>query len=217
VANIVDAVSTAITRRSRRGPTKGDRKEAAILDTAWTLLGRQALASITVEDLARGAGISRSAFYFYFDSRDAVIGALSERVAADIRGATAAFFATTADGGRDDLRTAVAAYLDRWRTHGAVLRAMAALSEHDDDLRAFWDEVATELLADAAAAIDRARAEGRAAPAPPAAADLARVLFAMLWRTGYELSMEGASKRETARRVDAVTTVIARAVVGPAA
>src|SRR5262249_5293101 len=113
-----------------------------------------------------------------------------------------------------DLRAAVAAYLDRWRTHGAVLRAMAALSETDTDLRRFWDDVATELLTDAAAAIERERAAGRAAPGPPDAADLARVLFAMLWRTGYELSVEGASRREPERRVDAITTVIGRAVVG---
>ena len=34
--------------------------------------------AITIEELASGAGISRPTFYFYFDSREAVIRALSE-------------------------------------------------------------------------------------------------------------------------------------------
>ncbi len=202
------------TRRARRGPTKGDRKESAILDTAWQLLGRQPLASITVEDLAGGAGISRSAFYFYFDSRDAVIAALSDRVAADIRSAMSAFFTTSDDATIDDLRAAVAGYLERWHTHGSVLRAMSTLSESDADLRAFWDDLSRELLVEAEQAIERERAAGRALPGPPGAAELARVLFAMLWRTGYEISVAGSSKRETRLRVDAATAVIARALFG---
>ena len=210
---IINRMSTT-TRRGRRGPSKGERKESAILDTAWRLLGRQPLASITVEDLAAGAGISRSAFYFYFDSRDAVIAALSDRVADDIRGATTMFFTAPVDATVDHLRGAVAGYLDRWRTHGPVLRAMASLSESDPDLRAFWDDLARELLAESAAAIERERAAGRALPGPPAAEDLAQVLFAMLWRTGYEISVAVSPERETLRRVDAATAVIERAVFG---
>ena len=38
------------------------------------------MADITIEELASGAGISRPTFYFYFDSREAVIRALSEQV-----------------------------------------------------------------------------------------------------------------------------------------
>ncbi len=168
-----------------------------------------------MEDLSAGAGISRSAFYFYFDSRDAVIAALSDRVAADIRSATHAFFTTSGDATIDDLRVAVAGYLDRWRTHGSVLRAMATLYESDPDLRTFWDDLSRELLVEAVATIERERAEGRARPGPPGAAELAQVLFAMLWRTGYEISVAGSSKRDTQRRIDAATAVIAWSVFGP--
>ena len=59
----------------------------------------------------------------------------------------------------------------------------------------------------------RERAAGRALPGPPAAADLARVLFAMLWRTGYEIGgLE--TEQETRKRVDAATAVIARTLFG---
>jgi AcrR family transcriptional regulator len=71
--------------RRRGGPSKGDLKEAAILDTAWRLLAEKPFTGVTIEELAAGAGISRSSFYFYFDSRDAVIRALAARVSTELR------------------------------------------------------------------------------------------------------------------------------------
>src|SRR5689334_12591062 len=91
---VVETPDRAETRTGsrRRGPRNGDLKEAAILDTAWELLAEKPLSLITIEDLASGAGISRSSFYFYFDSKEAVIVALSGRVADEIRDATSVFF-----------------------------------------------------------------------------------------------------------------------------
>ena len=39
---------------------------------------------ISVDDLAKGAGISRSTFYFYFPSKDAVLMTLLKRVIAAV-------------------------------------------------------------------------------------------------------------------------------------
>jgi len=39
---------------------------------------------ISVDDLARGAGISRSTFYFYFRSKDAVLLTLLDRVSENV-------------------------------------------------------------------------------------------------------------------------------------
>ena len=52
------------------------------------LLEERSIAEISVDDLAKGAGISRPTFYFYFPSKDAVLFTLFERV---IREADAAF------------------------------------------------------------------------------------------------------------------------------
>lgn len=72
------------TPRSRRTTShrKGDATERAILDTAERLLADVPLADISVADLARGAGISRSAFYFYFGSKNDVVLALLDASAA---------------------------------------------------------------------------------------------------------------------------------------
>src|SRR6478609_10009072 len=62
------------TPRGRRTPrASGDERERAIRATAERLLEEQPLNEISVEDLARGAGISRPTFYFYFPSKDAVV------------------------------------------------------------------------------------------------------------------------------------------------
>ena len=57
---------TSSARARRRAPRKGDLTEQAILDTAERLLADRSLASIGIDELAAGAGISRPSFYFYF-------------------------------------------------------------------------------------------------------------------------------------------------------
>ena len=47
--------------------------EAAILATAVRLLEKKKFADISVDDLAKGAGLSRPTFYFYFPSKEAVL------------------------------------------------------------------------------------------------------------------------------------------------
>ena len=62
------------TPRGRRAARpSGDDRELAILTTAERLLAERPLSAISVDDLARGAGISRPTFYFYFASKDAVL------------------------------------------------------------------------------------------------------------------------------------------------
>ena len=73
-------MTTASTARSGRGRRStrpsGDEREAAILATAERLLEDKKFADISVDDLAKGAGLSRPTFYFYFPSKDAVLLAL---------------------------------------------------------------------------------------------------------------------------------------------
>ena len=63
----------------------GDDREQAILATAERLLEERPLHEISVDDLARGAGISRPTFYFYFASKDAVLLTLLDRVVDEAR------------------------------------------------------------------------------------------------------------------------------------
>ena len=80
-------VSDSPASRGRR-PVRpsGDDRELAILATAERLLAERPLTAISVDDLARGAGISRPTFYFYFPSKEAVLLTLLDRMVAEARG-----------------------------------------------------------------------------------------------------------------------------------
>src|SRR4029077_19443864 len=73
VAGMTTASSTRAPRGRRSSRPSGDDREQAILATAERLLEERALADISVDDLAKGAGISRPTFYFYFPSKEAVL------------------------------------------------------------------------------------------------------------------------------------------------
>src|SRR4051794_41663529 len=97
--------STRRGARSRRPPRpSGDDRELAILTTCEKLLEERPLSTISVDDLARGAGISRPAFYFYFRSKDAVLLALLDRVIAEADRASADAFAARSGDRRRDWR-----------------------------------------------------------------------------------------------------------------
>ena len=72
-------MTTASPSRGRRAARpSGDERQQAILDTAARLIQQRSFADISVDDLAKGAGISRPTFYFYFASKEAVLLSLMD-------------------------------------------------------------------------------------------------------------------------------------------
>lgn len=205
--------ATSLSGRRRRGPSKGDRKEAALLDSGWRLLAEKPLVAITIDEIAAGAGISRSSFYFYFDSREALIRTLADRTTVEIEQAA---LGPMQSGGppRQVIEKSVTNLLARWRESGPLIRAMDILSEHDAELRDFWRAVAQSIVTEWAAAIDRERDAGRALPGPPTALDLAWALTHMYWRAGQQASLEPASIVDDQRLVETLTAVTVRSIYG---
>lgn len=187
-------------------------KEQAILDTAWRLLSEKPMASITVDELAAGAGISRSSFYFYFSSQSAVIRALAERTRDELTEAVLVPLGTALKP-RDAVRTVVENVLARWRTHGPLLRAMDDLAERDAELAEFWRSISTQVVDRVAEAIEAERRGGRA-PYGPDAHDLAWSLMHLLWRVGHQLSL-GMGPPGGTDFVETLTTMAFRAVYSP--
>ncbi len=200
----------------RRGPRKGDLKEAAIVETAWRLLGEKPLSEMTIDDLAQGAGIHRSTFYFYFDSRDAVIDTM---VSGSIEGLSAmkGVLANQAQPPDVGMRLLVYGLLGQWQSDAPRLRAMAQLSETDAKMQAFWDDFNDEIYATIAGWVNDERAAGRALPGPPEAIDLVRALSAMIWRRGYELSLRSPEELLDPTHAETLITIALRAVYGSTA
>jgi AcrR family transcriptional regulator len=182
------AVSTR-GRRARR--VSGDERERAILETAERLLAERGVHDISVDDLARGAGISRPAFYFYFASKDAVLLTLLDRVVEEARASRDSALEQIAADPERGWRSAMAATIEAFRAHRPVMIAAADAAVASPDIRTAWSAVMEAFVRDVAAVIEAERARGAAPPGVPAR-DLAIALNAMNERvlhatfTGYE-------------------------------
>lgn len=171
--------ATARATRGRRPPRpSGDEREQGILATAERLLDAREFAAISVDDLARGAGISRPTFYFYFPSKDAVLLTLWERV---IRQADTALeeLADTAEG-PDAWRPGIKVFLDTFATHAGV--TIAASTSDNAEIRHVLSMFMQKWIDVTAATIDAERQRG-AAPVTRPARDIATALNLMNERT----------------------------------
>jgi TetR/AcrR family transcriptional regulator, ethionamide resistance regulator len=116
---------------------KGDAREAALLEAAEALLHRIAPAELTVEAIARRAQLTRTAFYFYFASKEEAIGRLAERYLGEIFAAAQPAFDPDIPL-RDGARTAIENQVAVWGKHGRAVTAVADLAASDPAIRGLW-------------------------------------------------------------------------------
>jgi TetR/AcrR family transcriptional regulator, ethionamide resistance regulator len=198
-----------------RKPTKGDMTARAILDTAAKLLATRSLREIGIDELTAGAGVSRSTFYFHFESRDAVLYALSEQVLREIYASGVVWFRRNDEEPGAAIRRALTATVALWRAHGGVLRASVRGRETDARLAQLWIEVARRFMRSTAVQIESERRAGLALPGPPSAKLVARVLVLMNETTCYHQTLAKPSEKWDADLVDTLTTIWLRTIYGP--
>ena len=155
--------------------TSGDERERAILETAEGLLRERPLGQIAVDELARGAGISRPAFYFYFPSKDAVVLTLVDRL---VEAADAARDEAAARLESDPVaawRESLKSFYTTFGSHRGLMRAATELSATNAEARALWSEVMEGWVDYVTERIEAERDRG-AAPSGVPARDLATAL-----------------------------------------
>lgn len=166
------------TRGRRVKRASGDEREAAIRETLEELLAERSFHEISIDDLAKGAGISRPTFYFYFPSKEAVLlSLLDEMVGIADAGSDAAQLLIEQDPARY-LRDALAAYVTVFGAHRDVAVAGNEAAVTSPEIRALWTPVRERWASAAASAIDAERERG-AAPAGLPARELAIALLNM--------------------------------------
>lgn len=157
----------------------GDEREQAILRAAEELLSLRSLHEVSVDDIARAAGISRPTFYFYFPSKDAVLlSLLAEMVARARRERDAALSRIEKDDVAGGWRAAIESFFATWSANRDLVRAGEGARAASAEVRDLWARVIEELVAETAAAIEAERARGAAPPGLPAR-DLALALSRM--------------------------------------
>ncbi|MEH1100838.1 TetR/AcrR family transcriptional regulator [Micromonospora sp. CPCC 205561] len=178
------ANESATGRGRRAARSAGDERELAILATAERLLGQRAFADISIDDLARGAGISRPTFYFYFPSKDAVLLTLLDRVTEEADAAAGDVLERLAEDPPARWRELIGRFHETFGAHRAVVLACAQVRGTNAEVRRLWAAVLERWTHAIETAIEAERRRG-AAPDGVPARDLAVALNSMNERVWY--------------------------------
>ena len=178
------AVTTASQPRAARGRRAPGRRAT----TVSSLSSRRRdscstsarIAEISVDDLAKGAGISRPTFYFYFPSKDAVLFALFERVISEADAAFERHDAALPEAADhyEMCRSGINVFFDTFVRHRTVTRAAQEVRHSHPEVRDLLAKFMKKWIDKTAATIEMARAAGMAPTTLPAH-DLATALNLM--------------------------------------
>lgn len=115
-----------------RNPT-----EDAILAAARAAIEDEPFERLTIDGIARRAYVSRTAVYFYFPNKRAVVDRLIQQAFSDMYEAAAAYFDGDAEP-RMELRLALARVVSTVNRHATVLLLAVKLSGREDRLPEEW-------------------------------------------------------------------------------
>src|SRR6187551_2519369 len=151
---------------SRRAPTKGDQRELALVAAARAVFREKTISQVTIDELAGAAGIARSGFYFYFESKQALLAVLvDQRLAeADLEMAE---WTTTEGPDREALRRGLAAGLTRWKIDGRWLREAFITPDPGPEVMHVRDRLVDEGCSLFSKRITRDARAGRTVGGPP--------------------------------------------------
>jgi TetR/AcrR family transcriptional regulator, ethionamide resistance regulator len=207
-------VARPAARRDRpsRGEVQRDLRRA-ILDATERLRVDHRFDQLTVADILRAAKVSRASFYFYFQSKHAVLAELVRGVVEQALEVAqpwlehdspprAALHQGTLDGAR------------LWQAHAPVLRAIVESWRSDPALTRLWSEMMERFTTAATQRIEHDRRAGRA----PAKDVDARVLAAALtWlgeRAYYLAAIGHAPFDDEQALVDVLTEIWVSTIYG---
>ena len=141
-------------------------------------------ADLHIERIATRAGISRTAFYFYFRDRRELLMRLTGDVAEQIFAHADTWYSGSGDPAQR-LAEALAEVAATYREHGDVLRAIVEVSAYDEQVAGFWHGVVDRFVAATRARIEAEAAAGRSDVADPGA-----TAFALCWMTERALNQQ---------------------------
>jgi AcrR family transcriptional regulator len=136
---------------------------------SWSELG--------VERIAGGAGISRTAFYFYFRDKRELLMRLTEDVAEQLYAEADRWYSGEGDP-EDEMREALVKIAALYDQHSPLLRVIVEVSTYDEEVAEFWRSVLGRFIEATRQRIELEQQAGKA-PASPASA----TAFALVWMT----------------------------------
>ena len=174
--------SPVMQTRSRSAEPATEKRRATEADvlraTAALLAEGASYANLGVERIATRAGISRTAFYFYFaDKRDLLMRLASEAAEQLYREADT-WWSGSGDGPAQ-IAEALGKIAALYRAHGPLVCAIVEVSAYDAEVGAFWRGLVGRFVSASAERIEAEQAAGRA----DRGLDPAATAFALVWMT----------------------------------
>jgi AcrR family transcriptional regulator len=208
--------SPSQVRRRRSARVSGDDRERAIFQSAERLLEEKPLGEISVDDIAKGAGISRPTFYFYFPSKEAVVLTIVERmIPAQTAKSRDEALALLAEDRHAGLSLALGGLYETIRARKAVAMAATELRATSQEARDQWGRIMEEWVSIVAAIIEEERARG-AAPHGASARDLATALVQMNERVQQGALVDESPSIPEEKVIDVLVEIWLRAIYGTA-
>ena len=168
----------ATSTRSRGAPTaRRQAVETSLLEATEALLEEGVpFSELSVERIARRAGISRTAFYFYFSDKRELLVRLTEDVNALILEQANLWWEREGDPA-DRVRHALENSLAIHREHALLLRAVAQAATYDESVAGHHRHLVSRVADVTRRHVERENAAGRTRCADPRATALALTLM----------------------------------------
>lgn len=179
-------------------------------DALLELVAERPFSEVRIERIAEAAGLSRSAFYFYFrDKRELLMQAAGDLGDELYEQADTWWHG---DGEPADLiRTALSEVSATWTRHTALVNVAIEVSTYDEGVREYWRSLVRRFVEATADHIEREQAAGRI-ERDLRPLDTSEILIWGAERTLYVFVSSGT--RDPAEVVDALTRTWMRALYG---
>lgn len=172
-------VMAAADSRSRPTTAKREAVEAELVRAVNGMLAEGAcFTDLDVGTIAQRAGISRTAFYFYFADKRQLLMRLAADVGQALYDEAETWWSGSGDGAAQ-LAEALGKIADLYRAHGPLVCAIVEVSTYDPPVGVFWRELVGRFVDASAARIAAEQAAGNAG----AALDPTATAFALVWMT----------------------------------
>jgi AcrR family transcriptional regulator len=186
-------------------------QEAVLAATEGLLSEGASFADLGIERIATRAGISRTAFYFYFRDKRELLMRLTEDVTELLYAQADRWFSGQGDPA-EEMRLAFENIIALYNAHGPLLRAIVEVSTYDEEVAVHWRALLGRFIDATRRRIEAEQAASKAPAMPPAA-----TAFALVWmseRTFYQQLVQSEPFDERTI-VDALVAIWMRTVYGP--
>lgn len=195
---------------------RGDRQRSAIVHAVRELLTEKPFAELSVSTISDRAGVARSGFYFYFDSKYAVLAQILTEVAEELEELTGDFAPrgdreTPAEFARRMIGSAAAVYAH----NDPVISACNIARNTDAEIREILDGFTDSVIDQIVPIVEAEIANGTAEPITEDVGGLVRMLAAATALTLSGESVFVGPERNLERAVRVLESLWLHALWGP--